>query len=328
MIALHAPLAVSVNGRDFSSRATDAGFPVTFSYGARVEVYGLAPDHGPSLGGTLVTVRGANFVPAAWEPGREFAFSCRFGAKVAPAVGGSDALTASSASCRSPPHAAGFVAVEVSAGGGNFSSFGVVFEYQASAAPDVLFPPVGLASGGTLVTVVGSNFIASQQHAGYGHGMVAQPGSGSGSGSGSATRCRVGSGGLRLGASAVSSSVLRCETLMLADATIDRCWRWTRRTAASILRELDVLEPLGEALGRRWAEGGHRGGRDGGDVYGVGFTADEPVWCRFGTTGPIPAAFLRDGIVRCKSPAKATHKNGVPLEVSRGHVRRDEEQPS
>ena len=55
-------------------------------------------------------------------------------------------------------------------------------------------------------------------------------------------------------------------------------------------------------------------------VYGVGFTADEPVWCRFGTTGPIPAAFLRDGIVRCKSPAKATHKNGVPLEVSRGNT--------
>ena len=55
-------------------------------------------------------------------------------------------------------------------------------------------------------------------------------------------------------------------------------------------------------------------------VYGVGFTADEPVWCRFGTTGPIPAAFLRDGVVRCKSPAKATHRHGVPLAGSRGNT--------
>ena len=324
VIALHAPLAVSVNGRDFSSRATDAGFPVTFSYGARVEVYGLAPDHGPSLGGTLVTVRGANFVPAAWEPGREFAFSCRFGAKVAPAVGGSDALTASSASCRSPPHAAGFVAVEVSAGGGNFSSFGVVFEYQASAAPDVLFPPVGLASGGTLVTVVGSNFIASQQHAGYGHGMVAQPGSGSGSGSGSgdALSCRFG-GVYVSGASAVSSSVLRCETPTFADATIDRALAVdaSNNGGVDFAQSSTYFEPLGEALvSALEPRAGTAGGGTVVSVYGVGFTADEPVWCRFGTTGPIPAAFLRDGIVRCKSPAKATHKNGVPLEVSRGNT--------
>ena len=323
VIALHAPLAVSVNGRDFSSRATDdGGFPVTFSYGPRVEVYGLAPDHGPSLGGTLVTVRGANFVPDVWEPGREFAFSCRFGAKVAPAMGGSGALTASSASCRSPPHAAGFVAVEVSAGGGNFSSFGVVFEYQASAAAEVLFPPVGLASGGTLVTVVGSNFIASQQHAGYGHGMVAQPGSGSGSGSGDALSCRFG-GVYVSGASAVSSSVLRCETPTFADATIDRALAVdaSNNGGVDFAQSSTYFEPLGEALvSSLEPRAGTVGGGTVVSVYGVGFTADEPVWCRFGTTGPIPAAFLRDGVVRCKSPAKATHRHGVPLEVSRGNT--------
>ena len=324
VIALHAPLAVSVNGRDFSSRATDdGGFPVTFSYGARVEVYGLAPDHGPSLGGTLVTVRGANFVPDVWEPGREFAFSCRFGAKVAPAIGGSGALTASSASCRSPPHAAGFVAVEVSAGGGNFSSFGVVFEYQASAAADVLFPPVGLASGGTLVTVVGSNFIASQQHAGYGHGMVAQPGSGSGW-LRLWRRAVVSVWGVYVsGASAVSSSVLRCETPTFADATIDRALAVdaSNNGGVDFAQSSTYFEPLGEALvSALEPRAGTAGGGTVVSVYGVGFTADEPVWCRFGTTGPIPAAFLRDGVVRCKSPAKATHRHGVPLEVSRGNT--------
>ena len=326
-------LAVAVNGRDFSSRIVDAGtFPVTFSYGARAELYGLLPDHGPSLGGTFVTAHGANFLPAAWVTTRaDHPFACRFGSKVVPAiVAGSDALTASAATCRSPPHAAGFVAVEISAGGGNFSSFGVAFEYQASAAPEVLFPPVGLASGGTLVTVVGSNFIASQRRVGYGHGMVAQPGSGvlnngqvgGGGGGGDALSCRFG-GVYVSGASAVSSAVLRCETPTFAAAAIDRALAVdaSNNGGVDFAQSSTYFEPLGEALvSALEPRAGTVGGGTVVSVYGVGFTADEPVWCRFGTTGPIPAAFLRDGVVRCKSPAKATHRHGVPLEVSRGNT--------
>jgi len=42
------------------------------------------------------------------------------------------------------------------------------------------------------------------------------------------------------------------------------------------------------------------------------------VWCRFGSTGPIPAEFMQEGVVQCKSPAK---RGGVlPLEVSRGNT--------
>ena len=50
----------------------------------------------------------------------------------------------------------------------------------------------------------------------------------------------------------------------------------------------------------------------------AGFTADEPVWCFFGTTGPIRAEYADEGTVRCKSPAKAS--NDVPLEVARGNT--------
>ena len=54
-------------------------------------------------------------------------------------------------------------------------------------------------------------------------------------------------------------------------------------------------------------------------VFGRGFTADAPVWCRFGTTGPIPAEYASEGAVRCKSPAKATASR-IPVEVSRGNT--------
>ena len=55
-----------------------------------------------------------------------------------------------------------------------------MFEYQAAAAADVVYPPTGVAAGGTLVTVAGANFIASNELHGYTHGGAAQPGAGAG----------------------------------------------------------------------------------------------------------------------------------------------------
>jgi hypothetical protein len=37
--------------------------------------------------------------------------------------------------------------VEVSAGPGNFTTVGNMFEYQAAAAADVVYPPTGVAAG-------------------------------------------------------------------------------------------------------------------------------------------------------------------------------------
>ena len=54
------------------------------------------------------------------------------------------------------------------------------------------------------------------------------------------------------------------------------------------------------------------------NVYGEGFTVEEPVWCRFGALGPIPAEFFKEGVVLCKSPAQGT--GIVPLEISRGNT--------
>ena len=219
--------------------------------------------------------------------------------------------------------------MEVSAGPGNFTSFGVMFEYQAAAAPEVVFPPAGVVGGGPLVTVAGANFVASGQHWSYGHGNVAQPGSGGGMLVGStsdpsagvdALQCRFG-GAYVTGATAISSALIRCETPTFSDAAVDRALA----TDVSINAGEDYagaqtyFEPLAEAFVLSLEpRAGTCGGGTVVNVYGAGFTVDEPVWCKFGTTGPIPAEYASEGMVQCKSPAKAAMN--VPLEVSRGNT--------
>ena len=335
-------LSVSVNGRDWRGGAV---LPAR-------RVRRPRPHARTGDGRDRVTIHGAGFVPVdaggAWRGGtasdalattvagetprvRSFGFACRFDASVVPAsVAGGRGVAANRATCRSPPHAMGFVAVEVSAGTGNFTSFGLMFEYQAPAAPEVLFPAAGAAAGGTLVTVAGANFIASSQHWSYGHGNVAQPGSGGGVTVGSsseklagvdALQCRFG-GGYAVGASAVSSAVLRCETPAFAefshgralatDVSINAGENYAEAAAT-------YFEPLADATVLSLSpRAGTCGGGTVVNVRGAGFTADEPVWCFFGTTGPIRAEYADEGTVRCKSPAKAS--NDVPLEVARGNT--------
>ena len=120
-----AGLAVAVNGRDFSDESSSRRAKLGFTYGPRLEVYGLDPNRGPGTGGTEVTVHGANFLPTVAHGAATRSFSCRFDHYVVPASRAGDrATTANTAVCRSPPHHVGFVAVEVSAGPGNFTSFG------------------------------------------------------------------------------------------------------------------------------------------------------------------------------------------------------------
>ena len=65
-----AGLAVAVNGRDFSDEFSSFGRrKLEFTYGPRLEVYGLDPNRGPGTGGTEVTVHGANFLPTAGDAG-------------------------------------------------------------------------------------------------------------------------------------------------------------------------------------------------------------------------------------------------------------------
>lgn len=354
-----APVGVSINGRDFSASAFGSGAPgvtlydthhdtgrgnahvhggreASFVYGAALEVFGLDPVRGPSTGGTGVVVRGAHFLGlfaterfaasgiggafvSTKDMDRNFFFGCRFDQQVVPAsVGG---VTASAALCRSPPHAAGFVAVEVRAGNsGNFTVFGTTFEFQAPVAVELLFPPVGAAGGGTLVSVTGANFVRSSGEIG-GEGVDRGRGTAMGSQSSGGLRCRFG-GGSESAAFAVSSAVLRCETPSFSETQVDRALAVdvSLNGGFDFSTSRTYFEPLAEpfVLGLE-PRAGTAGGGTVVNVYGRGFTADAPVWCKFGTTGPIPAEYTSNGAVRCKSPAKATASR-IPVEVSRGNV--------
>lgn len=332
-----APVGVSINGRDFSASAFGSGAPgvtlydthhdtgrgnahvhggreASFVYGAALEVFGLDPVRGPSTGGTGVVVRGAHFLGlfaterfaasgiggalvSTKDMDRNFFFGCLFDQQVVPAsVGG---VTASAALCRSPPHAAGFVAVEVRAGNsGNFTVFGTTFEFQAPVAVELLFPPVGAAGGGTLVSVTGANFVRSSGEIG-GEGVDRGRGTAMGSQSSGGLRCRFG-GGSESAAFAVSSAVLRCETPSFSETQVDRALAVdvSLNGGFDFSTSRTYFEPLAEPF-----------------VLGL----EPPVWCKFGTTGPIPAEYTSNGAVRCKSPAKATASR-IPVEVSRGNV--------
>jgi hypothetical protein len=282
------------------------------------------------FGGLQVAGAAAGLVPdggldAARNPNRKeepfVFFGCKFDQTTVPASAGS--VTASSASCRSPPHAAGFVAVEVRAGvAGNFTVFGATFEFQAHPIADTLFPPVGAAGGGTLVSVAGANFVDSggssePVDAGRVGALTAR------ASASSPLRCRFG-GGAESAASFVSSAVLRCETPAFAASAVDRALPvdvslnggrdFSSPTSQTAFEPLS--SPLVLSLEPR---AGTAGGGTVVRVFGRGFTADAPVWCRFGTTGPIPAEYASEGAVRCKSPAKATASR-IPVEVSRGNT--------
>ena len=135
-----------------------------------------------------------------------------------------------------------------------------------------------------------------------------------------ALACRFGNS-YTVGASAISSAVLRCETPVFSDATIDRALvvDTSNNGGEDFHGAQTYFEPLADALVLSLEP--RAGTKTGGtlvQVYGEGFTVDEPVWCRFGAVGPIPAEFFKEGVVQCKSPARGP--GAVPLEVSRGNT--------
>ena len=233
--------------------------------------------------------------------------------------------------CRSPPTTVGFVASGSARGTWEFHVVrGDVRVPGGGGARGACRPPADVGRRRRWpVTDRRRQFRASGHHIWISDAWnVAQPGSGGGVSLGStsdpsagvdALQCRFG-GAYVTGATAVSSDCIRCET-PTSDAAVDRALA----TDVSINAGEDYagaqtyFEPLAEAfvLGLE-PRAGTCGGGTVVNVYGAGFTVDEPVWCKFGTTGPIPAEYAGGEWCghRAESPAKATMH--VPLEVSRG----------
>ncbi len=148
----HTPgaVTVTVTNTDTSGSSLPNGFTYTTSVPAP-SVSSVNPTSGPTTGGTSVTITGLNFVNGA---------TVTFGGAAASGVsfGGSTSLT-----CTTPSHAAGAVDVVVTNPDTQSGTLTSGFTYTASApAPTVssVNPTSGPTTGGTSVTITGSNFVS------------------------------------------------------------------------------------------------------------------------------------------------------------------------
>jgi len=257
---------------------------------------------GPNSGGTLISFSFSASAPPS--------LVCKFFTR----YGNGFISDSSTAKCLTPSGDAGFVPVQLSLSseaGASYTAIGVQFEFQKAPEIDMVYPEMGVYGGGTVINVHGDNLIQSVSVASHGSPMM--PGT-----SVDGLSCRFG-GMYTVGAVHVSSTIMRCETpmfsigLMDVPLVVDLSLNADDWTGSQIVFEpienmpLSSLSPLA----------GTRAGGTALTVASSYFPPDTPVWCKFGTTGPIHALFNGDGSVRCKSPAKA--EGDVPIAISRGN---------
>ena len=284
----HAPgptdVRVSNNQRDLSeytpAQSQPGGSPVDplFAFTASPLLAAAVPPSGPASGGTLVWVLGV----ALPQP----AAVCWFGASASGAAAGPVSAPAAAAACAAPPHAPGFVALDVApADGGDRTESGLSFLYSPLAEVSLVLPPASLAGGGSVLTVLGLDLLGERSQW-VTFGVEAAP------------------------ARFVSSVLLTVEAppapvaLMAAGArsvtvAVEYAGNgvdW-ERTAASHRYEAPVALTAAAP-----ATGSQRGGT-AVTFTGSSFSLGEPVWCRFGTIGPLAAEVVSPAVVRCNSPA-------------------------
>ena len=143
-------MEVSFNGQQFSTGGA------AYTYAQAVAVSSVWPLQGSAEGGTPLTVYGSGFTAASEALGY---LQCRLNGTV---VRGQLASGGAAVVCRSAAVAAGYVSVEVSTNGLDFTSDGVQYESVWSVVSG-LAPWSGPVAGGTLVTVSGAGFAASMR---------------------------------------------------------------------------------------------------------------------------------------------------------------------
>jgi hypothetical protein len=136
-------VTVTTNGGTSVTSAADR-----FTYLAAPTLTEVSPNIGPTSGGTSVAISGANFVSPA---------TVHFGPALASNVNvmGDGSITATS------PAGTGFVDVTVTTPGGtSATSAADVYTYLPVPTVTQVSPASGLTTGGTAVTITGSNFAA------------------------------------------------------------------------------------------------------------------------------------------------------------------------
>lgn len=116
-----------------------------FSYVAGPTVTGATPNSGPTSGGTSVTITGTNFTGAT---------AVTFGGSPASNV---TIVNPTTITATAPAHAAGTFDIAVTTPSGTGGGTGL-YSYVAGPTVTAVAPASGPASGGTNVTITGSNF--------------------------------------------------------------------------------------------------------------------------------------------------------------------------
>eukprot|EP00979_Chaetoceros_neogracilis_P004104 scaffold713_cov274-Chaetoceros_neogracile.AAC.1 len=152
------PLEVTRNRVDFSSSG------ITFMYlpGQQSESLSILPTHGPKAGGTLIQVSGYSNITkrSEWNLATP---KCRFNDVIDDAI--SIVKEDESIICISPSFedldSISSVLVDISLTGGfeDFTSIGVLFQYDDDISVEKLVPDMGSLNGGTQVSVLGGPFL-------------------------------------------------------------------------------------------------------------------------------------------------------------------------
>ena len=253
---------MSINGYDFASSA------LQFEYISDVYLWSLNPQMGPMKGGTSVTISGHNLVNSD-------SLMCRFGDSIVPARW----ISSSQVACDTPEMSdTGSVSVDISVNGIDYTSSNVQYTYYADATILGIEPATGPSSGGTEITIVGSDFIFS-----------------------SALRCRIGT--TDVAAEYVSAEEIKCETPLSVNTddvvAVAVSNNGIDYTAAGVtfayypsVMVLDVSPHVGGLLGKTIVT-----------VSGSGFEDTSELACYFGDKVSPITRYISSTMVECEVPA-------------------------
>ena len=120
----------------------------SYSYGFAPEIVSVSPASGALAGGTLITIQGAGFLKPMVQ------------------VGGVDCknlqlLSETSLSCVTPSNSSGAKALLVTNGDGQIGTLTAAYTYYNGLSPVItsITPVAGVYTGGTIVTITGTNFL-------------------------------------------------------------------------------------------------------------------------------------------------------------------------
>ncbi len=126
----------------------NGSLPSAFTFVASPTVSSVAPNNGPQAGGTAVTITGTNFVAGA---------TVTFGGTVATNVA---VVSGTQITATTPAGSTGAVMVTVTNSNGLSGSLASGFAYLAPPTVGGVSPNTGSMTGGTAVTISGTNFAA------------------------------------------------------------------------------------------------------------------------------------------------------------------------